>query len=151
MENDIDVIIDRALTGYADATPLAGLEQRVLTRIGIAKAPRRRFKLWHATLAAGAVSLLVIVMVGRRPVEVLPRIASSVPGFVTEKVDTPLVVHRRKRAPKLKPFPAVTPLTGEERALLALVQYQPAEALQFSESLDIEPIQIQPLAIEEQR
>lgn len=151
MENDIDAIIERALTGYADATPLAGLEQRVLTRIGMAKAPRRRFELWHGALAAGAVSLLLVVLVWHRPAEVLPSIARSPPSFVSEKVDPPLVVHRRKRSPKVKPFPAVTPLTGEERALLALAQHQPAAAVQFSEWPDIEPIQIQPLTIEEQK
>ena len=57
MEDDLDKLIDGALSAYSAAEPLAGLEQRVLGRVRAAQASRRRR--WRWALAAATVAALV--------------------------------------------------------------------------------------------
>jgi len=56
-------------------------------------------------------------------------------------------VHRVRSLPKERIFPVLAPLSREERSLLAYVRLQPVEitGTPTSQTIEIEPIQIQPL------
>jgi len=158
--DELDRRIGSALVGYSDAEPLAGLEERVLRRVRVAT--RRRMLGWAVAFAAAA-ALVVTVIVVRVPHHVGPTYRVGVPAVtrpapVVEKARVVTVRRaktravRARRLPKLEQFPAPTPLTAEERALLALVAHHPAEAQQVfaelqksNEPIEIQPIQIPPL------
>src|SRR5438128_4798736 len=58
--DELDVIIDGALSGYSEASPLPGLEQRVLNRIRVSTDNRRRrFRLSWSALAFAMAALLI--------------------------------------------------------------------------------------------
>jgi hypothetical protein len=158
--DELDRRIDSALVGYSDAVPLAGLEERLLRRVRVAS--RRRMLGWAAAIVVAA-SVVVTVIVVRVPHHVGPTYRVGVPAVMRPApvVEKPRVVAVRRaksravramRLPKLEQFPAPTPLTAEERALLALVAHHPAEAQQVfaelqksNEPIEIQPIQIPPL------
>jgi hypothetical protein len=89
------------------------------------------------------------------------RVVTPAPAQAALAVERPRVVPKRlvkphalrpKPLPKLEQFPAPTPMTAEERALLAFVEQHPAEARQVfadlqksDEPIEIQPIQIPPL------
>ena len=163
MENnhgsELDRIIDGALSGYSEAEPLAGLEQRVVNRIRIAETRRTRFRFWQFGVA-GAVALLVVVVVAlwtdRSPAP-RPTVAEVVrppkPPVSTGSSPAPatrLPTRRTRRArvlPKEPQFPTIAPLTAEERALIALAQYPPSEVgSRFADGpIEIQAIEIKPL------
>jgi hypothetical protein len=162
--DELDRRIDNALAGYAGAEPLAGIEERVVRRVRVAS--RRRAFGWAAAIAVAA-GLVAAVIVVRAPQHAMPksnviaRVETVSPPRPVPVAEKPRVVpvHRVKSRvlrpgplPKQEQFPAPTPLTAEERALLALVEHHPAEAqhvfaeLQKSgEPIEIQPIQIPPL------
>jgi hypothetical protein len=160
--DELDRRIDDALAGYAGAEPLAGIEERVLRRVRVAT--RRRAFGWAAAIAVAA-ALVVTVIVVRAPHHSDPptyRVgvpAVMRPAPVVERAQVVTVrrartrARRARRLPKLEQFPAPTPLTAEERALVAFVEHHPAEAQQVfaalqkrsNEPIDIQPIQIPPL------
>lgn len=157
---ELDRRIDSALGGYSDAEPVAGLEERVLRRVRVST--RRRMLGWAVAFAAAA-ALVVTVIVVRTPHHVGPTYRVGVPAVMRPApvVEKPRVVTvrrakpravRARRLPKLEQFPAPTPLTAEERALVAFVEHHPAEAQQVfaelqksNEPIEIQPIQISPL------
>ena len=156
--DELDRRIDSALVGYSDAEPLAGLEERVLRRVRLAT--RRRMLGWAVAFAVVA-SLVVTVIVVRVPDHVGPTYRVGVPAVmrpapVVEKARVVTMRRARTRArrarplPKLEQFPTPTPLTAEERALIAFVGRYPKEAQQAFEDLrkrSEEPIEIQPIQI----
>src|SRR5450432_631494 len=125
-----DELIDRALAAYSTQEPLAGIEQRVIGRIGGVRA--RRVARWWMTGAVAAMAMFVIAVhtpvkpvVHNRPPQV--REAAVIP----ERPAAPLArrVHRAS-ARKARPFPSPLPLTEDERAMLAFVEAAPEQALQ---------------------
>src|SRR5690242_2465936 len=159
--DELDRRIDNALAGYSGAEPLAGIEERVLRRVRTAS--RRRVFGWAAAIAVAA-ALVVTVSVVRTPRVVRPTYRVEIPAVmrpapVVEKARVVTARRARTRArrarplPKLEQFPAPTPLTAEESALIAFVKHRPAEAQQVfaelqkrvDEPIEIQPIQIPPL------
>jgi hypothetical protein len=66
MQDDLDRLIDGALSGYSNVEPLAGLEDRVLNRVRV-EASRRRRRIWIlGVLAAPALVALVLAIPWRR-------------------------------------------------------------------------------------
>ena len=160
--DELDRLIDGALSAYSGAEPLAGLEERVLQRIVVAEGARRRAVWWRWALALPVLASLAWVTILLR-VEPLPAPKVTVIGNVdwTEpalpKV-TPKLPERKtarlpKPLPKLEQFPAPSPITAEERAWLAFVDRAPALAQETfrelekrnSEKIEIREIQIPPL------
>jgi hypothetical protein len=158
--DELDRGIDDALAEYSGAEPLAGLEERVLHRVRVAA--RRRLFGWAAAIAVAA-ALVVTVSVVRVPhhadpptyrvgVPAVMRPAPEKSRVVTARRAKPRAL-RARRLPKLEQFPAPTPPTAEERALIAFVEHHPAEAEQVfaalqkrsDEPIEIQPIQIPPL------
>jgi hypothetical protein len=76
-KDDLDLLLDSALSSYADVHADSGLEQRVLNRISVAElaarpesAPHRRWLLWAIALpVAACLLLLVFTMKKARPHE----------------------------------------------------------------------------------
>jgi len=158
--DNLDRLIDSALASYSDAGPLAGLEQRVLNRVRVARARRRLFAwgLGFAVAASVAVVGIVIRTEPRpvaKPAEVARVTNAGPPATPTRpepRIRRPTRAKRPKALPKLEQFPAPAPLTAEERALLALVEHHPEEAQLFAdlqkraeEPIEIQPIHIAPL------
>lgn len=144
---DTDKLIENALSGYADAVPRPGIEQRVLNRVRKQQARRRRSRgLLGLSIGLAAVGLLAIMGLKTTrltlPAQITPKLAAmpSAPILPRVKVRAK-ILQRRQR------------LTGEERALIALVERYPAEVLvaladparQPIEPIAITPIEIQPL------
>jgi hypothetical protein len=167
-----DKILDQALSGYRDAEPLSGLEDRVLQRLRTQ--PERRPILWWkwGMVAACAVMLAFAAWLGFRgrgpqgpvtpqqtqasngdvPPQAKPAAATSpavpnkpAPRQVARSAVAPMPVARLgNTAHDVPDLPA--PLTGEERQLLALAQAHP-DALRAISQQD-QPIAITPLTIQ---
>lgn len=158
--NEIDRAIDAALEQYAAVEPLDGLERRVLNRVSEAIVSRRMGTWFGFALAVAAASLLVMIGVLRHPVPSPKKVAhvtaATAPAAEVREAPVPVVrrhPHFPRRLPIARQFPVPTPLSSEERALLAFVEHHPAEAEKVlaeprrpvSEPLNIDPIEIKPL------
>src|SRR3954449_6548830 len=93
--DELDRIIDCGLAGYAAHEPLAGLEERVLNRVRLANAGRRRLSWRHWTLALPVLAALIFLAVAlkssRAPVaklQPLPVTPSQTPAPVPAPVVT---------------------------------------------------------------
>ena len=156
---DLETIIDGALAGYSAAEPLEGIERRVLNRVRADERARirRRWALGFALALAASVAAAFILL---QPRTVPPPEAARIvlPDPVIEPTPSRHQPPgrregRRRSLPKARQFPLPVPLSGEERALLALVERHPVEAQQVfaelqkrgEEPLEITPIQIAPL------
>jgi hypothetical protein len=164
MQDDLDRLIDGALSGYSNVEPLAGLEDRVLNRVR-ADASRRRRRIWIlGVLAAPALVALVLAIPWRRtpaPMAVTPppraEVQAAAPAIVAPlPAPVPKVarLHKAERTParrvlpKRDVFPTPTPLTREERLLLQLAASCPdALVMRPMEQIEIKPIEIAPLNI----
>lgn len=152
--DDLDLLLDSALSSYADPGPEASLEARVLARVTAqaAPAPRRRWLPWAIALPVAA-GLLFLVF-SRVQLDHLP--SRNVKGVVRPQ-EAPLVAahsetpsslhftpgHRATRPlpavqsnrdghaakfappPKLDVFPTPQPLTPEEQALALFAAHAP--------------------------
>jgi hypothetical protein len=156
--DELDRTIDSALAGYSDAEPLAGLEDRVLHRVRLAEAGRRRVLGWAVVIAvAASVVMAAIVVWAPRHSESkiyivgLPAVARPVPAAEKPRVAPKQRVksHRLRPRPLLKQnqFPAPTPITTEERAVLAFAELSPKDAEDAFRKRSDEPIEIQPIQI----
>ena len=126
-----DELLKEALACYAGRDPRPGIEERVLRRV---RAPRLvRPSAWAVALLAAA-CVIVTMMIPREETLVAP-----LPALVMPPI--PAVV---KAAGSPERFPTPSPLTREERMLLAL-----ANTNAFAESGDaaIAPIQIDAINI----
>ncbi len=145
--DDLDRLLDVALTSYADPGPNSGLERRVLARIS-ARFPRRRRQLIWAMSAVAFVSILLLfVSNGLRHIgphqgpETGSFIAPPPPSASGKFNISPRVVvrsgmHPRRVArralpkqstiPKLDVFPSPAPLSKQEEALVGLLAETPA-------------------------
>lgn len=156
MKNDepdaLDRLMDGALASYSTEEPLAGLEQRVMTRVRAeGAAARTGIWRWAAAVAAVAAAVLILtVMLWRRPAPP-PRIAErTAPKQVQVATSTDPVkpaprTVRRKRQAQSKP----APLSTEERALMALAALTPE--LQRAALIDLQKTKTEPIQITEIR
>jgi hypothetical protein len=163
MEDDLDKLIDGALAGYSNVEPLAGLEGRVLGKVRVVEAARKRRRLWALAIPALAALVLIAFFVRKpqQPVPVAKVMAPPAPVVLAPPAppvvvaQTPRqVVKVRKPAPspelpKRPMFPTPSALTQDERLLLSLAESHP-EALPgpLPADIDIKPIQIAPLDIQ---
>jgi hypothetical protein len=155
---ELDRTIDSALAAYSDAEPLAGLEERVLYRVQAAEAGRRRVLGWAVALVAAA-SVVMAVIVVRAPRHLeskiyivgLPAVARPVPAAEKPRVAPKQRAKshrlRPRPLPKQNQFPAPTPITTEERAVLAFAELSPKDAEDAFRKRSDEPIEIQPIQI----
>jgi hypothetical protein len=165
--DDIDRMIDRAVSLYGQATPLVGLEQRILNRIRFADSGRRGARWLRIALALATVLLLVAIGLRTRPSsgptapKTMARTIENAPlrahvGNGAARVDAAATVrerlsvqriHRARPLPKERMFPRLPPLSQEERNLLAYARMQPVEiqGARTIQPIEIEPIKIQPL------
>lgn len=165
---ELDRILDEGLATYSTGEPLPGLEERVLSRVAVARAAKRR-TMWRwalVALPAAACLLLAVSVIWRRqevqpvrranghaqvqPDPVRPESPPAIPverhAVRTKKMARPAVAQIAKR----EQFPTPDPLSREERALVSLAMAAPAEPpVAFGEpaAIQVEPIQIEPLDI----
>jgi hypothetical protein len=157
--DELDDLIDGALPGYSDASPIEGLEERVLCRIQSAGPPRRLAWPLRIAFAVPALAVLVLaVAVPRSWWNPLPPIVTPSPihAALTAPVfklqpPVPRRIHPSRALPKQPCFPSPVPMTDEERALAAWAGRAPREFSQAFADLrkrSEEPVAIQPLAIQ---
>ena len=162
--DELDKILDNALASYPREEPRPGVESRVLNRIRASRQERRFAWLrWAVTIPAFACLLLLALTFWSKrdstpkrsnPAPIIAKaapLAPIAPAGVQMSVSRP----RLKRLPVPKPeqFPTPTPLTDEERALLAFVARSPKQAEEvFADAknrsagpIEIKEIQIEPL------
>lgn len=164
MQDDLDKLIDVALSVYSRAEPLAGLEDRVVNRVRSAEVSRRRRWHWALAVTVPVLAAILIVVFARQPqpapvarvtpppvrVEIAPPAPPRAAIQHVEQRPAPKI--RRPRSPRVLPkkemFPTLMPLTSEERLLVALAESYPHELLiPRVEEIEIRPIQIAPLQI----
>jgi len=166
--DELDQLIDTALAGYSDAEPLAGLDQRVLERVRLVEAGRRKRVWWGLAVAVAAVAAVVIVSVApnQRPRQLMGQAFQPAAGHPPgEPAESPRRAerlapqrHRKPAAhnaarilPKHDRFPTPAPLTAEERALVQLSRFDAGTVRAPADlrPIEIAPIEIQPLRIDE--
>lgn len=145
-----DELIDAALASYSAREPLAGLEQRTMTRIGGTRA-KRGWRWWALGAAVVGVTAMLTISVRVPIAPMAPVMARAVPPPVPAappmvSYPRPLRHKRKLTAVKSRPFPASPPLTREELALVAFFNSSPEAAMQTPlEPVVIERIEIEPL------
>ncbi|MGA9565684.1 MAG: hypothetical protein WBS19_09200 [Candidatus Korobacteraceae bacterium] len=174
---ELEKILDQALSEYRDAEPLSGLEDRVMRRIQEQKAIRQpRGLRWAIALGcAAAIAFAMWLGLERRPPQTTAPSARANPESVQPApVQVPSVAvadtganasHRPKparqtasaMAPPEQPthvmpavFPSPTPLTAEERAFVAALQRDPVAMPTASDAdtaITIAEIEIKPLSV----
>lgn len=158
--DDLDRLLDSALSAYVDAPPRPGLEQRVLRHAREGRAPGRgiRARSWAWSIPVLAAVLAIWVRVPREPgPPPPPHLALTVPSRVsdqpTPRAPTGPAIHSHRHAlPKRGVFPTPSPVSNEERALLLFAARHPDQmaaiavnAARAAEPVRIEPLYIQPL------
>jgi hypothetical protein len=158
-DDDLDLMLDQALSSYCEVEPRPGIEARVLHRVRTARRGMRW--LWLVpvplVLALGfAFEFRAVEPPSPVSIAVIARAPSSV---------TPVEVHRvsvrrqhRKRVvpgvlvvaslPKKDVFPTPAPLTPEEEALVFMTAGHLTETQVLADQREIEPIQIPELRID---
>ena len=156
---NLDSIIDGALSHYSSAEPLAGIEQRVLNRIGTRDTGHRTSKILALALCCPILIALVAIAISvwapamsqsaHIDFAALPHVLPPSNAFVIARPPA-----RRARS---QIAPGSVSISSDERRLLALVERHPAELQQIladmqrrnEEPLEIHEIQIAPLQIPE--
>jgi len=155
MERALEQILDAALAQYSNTEPLAGLEQRVINRVRAEGGARpSRFGRWALALGLAAAIIVAVSVwwMQPRPLIALPLpIARSIDP--SPRFEPPAAVRPTKNAAVHVPreFPIPTPVSREERALLALVALAPdqaREALLDLQRRSTEPIQVDQIKID---
>jgi hypothetical protein len=134
-----DDLLNEALASYTGREPRPGIEERVLRRVRAPRLARRSG--WALALLAAACVIVAVMIPRQEMLDIpLPRIAPEPPAMVKSK--PPQAIHRPDR------FPTPSPLTREERMLLALADSDLANSA-FAESADagITPIQIDAIIV----
>lgn len=161
---DLEGLLDRAISRYADVELPPGLENRVLQ--GATARRKRTWAFWWKIAAAPALAALVLFAVLTPRSERVPaaRTASVVkrepsrpemPSAVSSAGKVRRTVQQRvlRAAPKRSQFPGPAPLTPGEAAFLSLASAHPELAREASrapsppqfEAIQIEPIEVRPL------
>jgi hypothetical protein len=157
--DELDKILDSALASYSQEEPRQGLDDRIFNRIRAAGEARRFAWLrWAIAIPVFACILFLAVTFWSKR-DSVPRASKRAPVIAKRAPVSPvappavqMAVSRRriKRLPKREQFPTPTPLTAEERSLLAFVARSPkqAQVLADARSRSAEPIQIKEIHIE---
>jgi hypothetical protein len=158
MDDKLERILKEGIASYGQSEPLAGMEERILARIRIVERPQRRLTGWVVAFTVGVAGIGVLCVLPRheepRPVRVVTNIppAPVRAEAALVRVSTPRrhQSSHMKALPNLPVFPTPSPLTAEERRLLALVREDPEGTAEAFESLRkrSEPIEIAPLVIQ---
>jgi len=151
-DDNLDQILDAALSTYADPGPDSGLDKRVLTHIAAARAVplsrpgrgsanRRRWLPWAIALSAAACLLLIFFIPKTAPLRSSQaKLASPPPPLAAMRAENLLATksgttHRKPQLqpvtrvaqpaplPKLDVFPTPRPLTAEEQALAVFISH----------------------------
>jgi hypothetical protein len=172
--DELDKILDRALASYSQEEPRPGLSGRVSNRIRTAGLGHRFSWLrWAMAIPAIASFLLLVFWIfdSSKPSRSTFRASTEIRGHAATSPShdrkgaanmpqkhharvagsRPSVKPKRWGLPKREQFPTPTPLTAEERALLAFVAHSPQQAekvLADARRRNAEPIQIQEIHIE---
>ena len=159
--DELDSIVNGALSQYADAEPLAGIEQRVLNRVRSANTRHQTSKILGWVAACPIVLAVVFIVIARwipavtPPAKIisasLPHVGPPAHALAIARRPAP-EAQRRLRPKPLHPF-----ISPEERMLLALVRSHPAESQQLfaeisrrgEEPVEVHEIEIAPLQIPE--
>lgn len=175
-EEQIDRILDSALSSYSAVDARPGIEQRVLNRVKNQGNRVGKRWMWPVPAALVAACLLSVSIDLSRTRNPGPRPADTVnqEGAATDRgIKDPLVVpplnsglttrngllilrarsslRLRRNLPKLATFPAPAPLTKEEREMFVLARYPAGElpkAILKTSVADESPVEIEPLRIE---
>ena len=130
--DELDRLLDEALSSYTWREPRPGIEQRVLNGIGSARpAPGGAFR-WWAVAAGATLCIAGLVTASRRESASVP--SNPAPRAVRPAVVRPTdVLFVRSKLVRSKPVPlkrplSASPLTREERALLSLLDDAPDQA-----------------------
>lgn len=148
--DEIDSILDSALSSYAAEPASLGLEERVLNRVRF-EGRRVRRPWWKLSLAAAAAvaCLALLLPIMKKPKPVVSTIAAASKPFVQVEATRPdeLQAARspRKREPgyrplsKRKQFPTPVPMTKDEQGLVVLAKFPADELAKLAEDLNPEP------------
>lgn len=157
-QDDLDRALDAALAKYAAAEPRAGLEERVLANLRVARSrsPNRAWWRWGGLAAAAAIVIVAVTLVRRAertspPVVVIHQPSRSgarkQPATQVSKDEGRRVHPHTARTmpgtqpgrgrsgiavagnPKLEQFPAPLPLSEQEKLLRVYVATYPEEAV----------------------
>jgi hypothetical protein len=146
-DNNLDQILDAALSTYADPGPDSGLDDRVLAHITAARAvpflrpgrgatSSRRWLPWAIALPVAACLLLIFFMPKDAPLHPSQaKQASPLPPLAAMRTEAPEAGTMRRKLhlqpvartvqpaplPKLDVFPTPQPPTAEEQALAAFI------------------------------
>jgi hypothetical protein len=168
--DELDKILDSALSSYSKEEPRPGLESRVLNRIRASREARRFAWLRWAVAIPVLASLLFVfwILDSSKPARSKLKGAAETPQHVAlQNRDRKGAVNKLQKhvasagrpsakhvpLPKQKQFPSPVPLTDEERTLLAFVARSPKQAKELlvdaksrtAEPIEIKEIQIEPL------
>ena len=161
---ELDTILDEALASYGKAEPLAGLEERIVSRVRATQRPARGKSaaiMAAMVLAVSAIVCAVLIGVFPTPSRPKPPVLVSTAGQVEDKLLPPKRVQvpamlkpkssRRQAAPKEPTFPMRSPVTEQERLLLVLVTRKPGAAAELDKFRQRQsaPIEIAPLDVPE--
>jgi hypothetical protein len=176
-KDKFDLMLDSALSTYADPGPDSGLEKRALARIDAASTPRLRRKwiFWAIALPAAACLLLPITLPKTQPVQSVhttephqpplpepvahggpPDAPSAVPSLRTRRparLESQASVQHSANVvplPKRDVFPSPRPLTPGERSLVEFATQVPMsqrQAILQARMQDEEPLRIAALDI----
>jgi len=152
----LDRLLDASLAKYADASPRAGLEERILANLQSEQSSESTHSLWQWGLVAAlaAVALLAVAVSLRFGKAAHPVIANHAAVSTPDSTKSPLPepqpeshettapvrrVHRTVRrpaqprnliadGPKLDQFPSPQPLSEQEKAALEYVERYPEQA-----------------------
>ena len=152
----LDKILEQALRSGIQAPVPVGLETRIANHVQRADRKRKAVVLGAMATAAASLWLLFhpanqaiqpLVQQSRLTVPVQLYVAPiAIPGPVRAGAGV-----RKARLPKLNVFPAPSPLTREEQALVSMARRYPAEmalAFEHVREADQAPVHIEPLRIE---
>lgn len=156
--DELDSILDAALSEYSNRTPRPGFEYRLLQGVQAApSASRFNMRLGWILAAVSMAAIALSMFLGRhdppRP-RPLPQIASAVqsplpPLPATHTQAIVQVVSTRTKSHKREKYPEPELLTDGERALLRFARSEPEQARQLvGDSAQMKELKIDPLKID---
>ncbi len=158
-ERLVNRLLDEALSPQPVA-PRPGLEERILARLQVQPAPRPWWQ-WAWVPVAAAVIVAIGLYLTHRPQPMAPPVARTTPSVTPASAPKPAPAPRVAQKPRprsvmrapvavaAKPlarqevFPSPTPVTQEEKLLLALRSRHPSEVVEVAVAQQAERERIQ--------